>query len=93
MTTYTGHILIAAESGQYVEPATFFPNGLAVHRGIFTDGGYSLTHVRSGLALRHRLTRTVAYKAARALASEDWTFDKDAVTSAHAERVRAVCGR
>jgi hypothetical protein len=94
MKTHTGHILIPIFGNeQHIEPATFLPNGLAVHRDILgRERGYTITHVRSGLALRHKLTRPVAYRAARELAQYDWSFDKDAVTVAHAERVRAAVG-
>jgi len=90
MKARTGHILIVVDDSTRVEPATFIGRGLAVHPSIGTHGGYSITHVRSGLALRTRLSKRVAYRAARILGGEDWTFAPEAVTVAHAERVRAV---
>src|SRR4030095_13529461 len=85
-----GHLLIATDSGQYVTPAAFVGNGLAVHRGIASDPGFAITHVRSGLKLRGGLNKPVADEVGGALAKDDWTFDKGAVTIAHADRLRAL---
>jgi hypothetical protein len=89
-TRQTGHLLIATGAGTWIEPATFFLNGTAVHRAIGTSRpfGYTVTHVRSGAHLRTSLPRPIAYRLAEMLRDTDFTFDSGAVTNAHADRVR-----
>jgi len=91
--THTGHVLIETARGQWIEPATFYPNGLAVHRAIGLrrqDNYYTVTHVRSGAHIRSQLKRMAAKRLADALQDIDFTFDRSAVTTDHAERVRAA---
>lgn len=92
----TGHLLIGTEyvsSGElrtFIVPATFTGNGLAMHRAIGTAKGYAVTHVSSGLQLRGGMKMREAKAMLLALAGEDWTFNKDAVTADHADRARAA---
>lgn len=82
-------MLLGLVGGQFVVPATFYGNGLALHREL-DDDGYVLAHVSSGLKLRGRMKLTTARKMAALLADSDWTFHKDAVMREHADLVRSA---
>lgn len=96
--TRTGHLLIGTEAkiaGEYVfktyiVPATFTENGLAMSEEIDRSTGYAVTHVSSGLKLRGHLLKREARAMLFALADQDWTFHKNAVTIEHGDKARAA---
>jgi hypothetical protein len=71
---YWSHIAVPMGDGStWIEPALFYPNGLAVHRTPRKKRGHTLTHTGSGMRIRKTdlrgrvLSRAKARRLARAL--------------------------
>lgn len=68
-------IRVATKEGDPEPVVAFVRNGLAVHPSLGDATHFTVTHVRSGFAVRQWITREAAYELVELVKVLDWAFD------------------